>query len=120
MEDVTVGMYMNKNNRIYKPLPVEFEDVRGHVEMPRNLSPANAPPEVMIRSFWTSYNDLSNEVFTPLIPVGGIVMFDLYKFGDLFPTEIKDWTVRQVYDMEKTLASIPYPDQKSMKTPFSY
>ena len=23
-----------------------------------------------------------------------------------------DWTVRQVFDMEKTLASIPYPDPK--------
>ncbi len=112
LEDVTVGMYMNRNNRQYKPLPVEFEDVRGQVEMPRSLSPANAPPEVMIRSIWTSFNDFSNEVFTPLIPVGGVVVFDLYKFGELFPAEVKGWTVRQVFDPEKTLASIPYPDPK--------
>ena len=115
MEDVTVGMYMNRNNRLYKPLPVEFEDVRGHVEMPRSLNTANAPPEAMIRSVWTSFNDFSNESFTPLIPVGGTVVFELYKFGDLFPIEAKGWTVRQVYDMEKTLASIPYPDPKCKK-----
>lgn len=112
MQDVTIGMYINRNNRVYKPLPVEFEDVRGHVEMPRNLCPANAPPEVMIRSVWTSFDNLSGETYTPLIPVGGIVRFDLYKFNELFPNEQKTWTVRQIYDKQKTLTSIPYPDPK--------
>lgn len=97
---------------MYKPLPVDFGDVRGHVEMPRSVSPANAPPEVMIRSVWTSYNDFSNEIFTPLIPVGGVIAFDIFKFGELFPQPMKDWTVRQIFDMEKTLTSIPYPDAK--------
>ncbi len=103
---------MNRNNRQYNPMPVDFGDVRGHVELPRSLCPANAPPEVMIRSVWTSFNDFSNESFTPLIPVGGTVVFDLYKFGELFPMECKGWTVRQVYEIDKTLASIPYPDPK--------
>ena len=89
-------MYMNRNNRIYKPLPVEFEDVRGHVEMPRNIGPASSPPEVLIRSVWTSYNDFSNEMFTQLIPVGGVVVFDIFKFGDLFPQDIKGNREREI------------------------
>lgn len=70
-------------------MPVDFGEVRGHVEMPRSVSPANAPPEVLIRSIWTSYNDYSFDVFTPLIPVGGTVVFDIYKFGELFPQAMK-------------------------------
>jgi hypothetical protein len=91
-EDVTVGIYINHNNRIYRPLPVDFEDVRGHIEMPKNLIPPNQPPDILIRSIWTSYNDLSNEVFTPLLPVGGLIVFDLYKFTDLFPQLMKGRT----------------------------
>lgn len=114
-------MYFNRSNKFIKPVPVDFEEVRGHIDFPRSLMPAQSIPEVLIRSVWTSFNFLSNEVFTPLLPIGGIVVFDLYKFGDLFPKVIKgiflinmsiDWTVRPIFDMEKTLASIPYPDQK--------
>jgi hypothetical protein len=111
-EDITIGIYINKNNRQYKPLPIDFEEVRGHIEMPRSLCPANAPPEVMIRSVWTSFNDLSDTKYTELIPVGGVVIFDIYKFSEQLPTEIKGWTVRQIFDKEKTLTSIPYPDPK--------
>lgn len=88
-EDVTVGVYINRNNRVYRPLPVDFEDVRGHIEMPKNLIPPNQPPDILIRSIWTAYNDLSHELFTPLLPVGGVVIFDLYKFTDLFPQMMK-------------------------------
>ena len=96
-EDATVGIYINRNNRTYSPLPVDFEDVRGRIEMPKNLIPPNLPPDILIRSIWTSYNDLSNETFTPLLPVGGVVLFDLYKFSDLFPLTMKgeyanEWT----------------------------
>jgi hypothetical protein len=28
-------------------------------------------------------------MFTPLVPVGGVVVFDIFKFGDLFPQDIK-------------------------------
>jgi len=111
-ENITIGMYINKNNRLYKPLPVEFEEVRGHIEMPRSLYPANASPEVMIRSVWTSFNDLSDMEYTELIPVGGVVIFDLYKFSEQLPKEMKGWAVRQIFDKEKTLTSIPYPDPK--------
>lgn len=116
MEDITIGMYINYNNHTYKPLPVEFEDVRGHVEMPRNLCQSSAPPEIMIRSIWTSFNNLSAMIYTPLIPVGGIVQFDLYKFHDLFPNDLKTWTVRQIYEMQQTLTPIVYPDQKGIGT----
>jgi hypothetical protein len=108
-------MYINKSNKNYKPLPVEFGEVRGHVEMPRNVSPTNQPPECVIRSVWTSYNDLSSNLFTQLIPVGGVAIFDIYRFGELFPQHMKDWTVRQLFDTEKTLTSLPYPDPKCIK-----
>ena len=113
-KDIHLGMYINKNNRLYKPLPMDFEEVRGHIEIPRNLCQGNAPPDVMIRSIWTSFDDFTKENHTALIPVGGVVIFDIYKFTELFPVNMKGWVVRQIFDKEKSLTSISYPDQKCM------
>ncbi len=111
-EDVKLGLYINMGEKSYKIKPIHFEQLEIQCNLPRNNM-----SNIIMRVYWTSYNDISAHIYLPYMIVGGIVHVDLFNY----PAKAKKakskiefiilgWVIRQVFDLENTLKQIHYPD----------
>lgn len=105
--DYRLGVFGNPN-KISRHYKVRFDDAGIETDLPRQFIMSTS----IIRALWQSYDDLSQDVYSPELAVGGVVIFDIFKFPQQ-PTGVGKWTIRSVFTTEEMLTKIPYPDPEN-------
>ena len=71
---------------ISRPLVAVFDNIGVSTQVPRYFMMKKG----IIRALWQKYDDFSNHIYTPELPIGGILNFDTYNFPEI-PTHQHQW-----------------------------
>lgn len=82
-----------------------FDNAGITVDVPRPFFTSTS----VIRGLWLSYDDLSQNVYSPDIAIGGVLTFDIFNFPDLPKKQLK-WTMRTILSTDEILTKWAYPD----------
>ena len=90
---------------ISRPLVAVFDNIGISTVVPRYFMMKKG----IIRALWQKYDDFSAHVYTPELPIGGILNFDTYNFPEV-PTHQGPWKFTIVQSEENCLMKVPYPN----------
>ncbi len=77
-KDIRLGIFCNTQKGV-RPYMSTFDDSGITVAVPRPFYTATS----VIWALWISYDDLSQNTYTPEISVGGVLAFDIFNFPEL-------------------------------------